>query len=83
MILCLKTGNEASCRTCPEVMMPIRCSTADTLTDGCGCFRLRNSDVFESPINYTHKQNRFHLFIYNIHTVFNKHVNTRQQQIRS
>lgn len=74
MILCLKIGNEASCRTCPEVMMPIRCSTADTLTDGCGCFRLRNSDMSESPINYTHKHenceilNRFHLFIYNIYT---------------
>lgn len=30
--------------------MLIRCSTAETLTDGCGCFRLRSSDVSESPM---------------------------------
>lgn len=28
---------------------------ADTLMVGCGCFRLRNSDVSELSINYTHK----------------------------
>lgn len=33
--------------------MAIRCSKANTLTDDCGCFRLRSSDVSESPMNYT------------------------------
>lgn len=40
---------ECSWRTSPEAMTPIRCSSAETLTDGCGCFRLRSSDVSESP----------------------------------
>lgn len=38
-------------------MMPIRCSTAETRTDGSGCFRLSSSDVSESPriCRETHK----------------------------
>lgn len=54
-------------------MMRRRCSTADTLTDGCGCFRLRSRDVSESPMNYTQTGELTYLHI---------KVNTRQHQIR-
>ena len=37
------------CVTCPEAMMLISWSTAETLTDVCGCFRLSSSDVSDSP----------------------------------
>lgn len=50
---------ESKACTCPEVRTPIRCSMADTLMVGCGCFRLRNSDVSELSINYTHRQGVF------------------------
>lgn len=40
--------------------MPIRCSTAETRTEGCGCFRLRSSDVSESPKIYKHKDSQTH-----------------------
>lgn len=44
--------------------MATRCSTAETLTEGCGCFRLRNSDVSESPIIYKHEDGLIYTYIY-------------------